>query len=102
VERNREAGQNPPRVVAPSEEKEEEDYSFIDIIDIIVVIKLQVPDHSPMSVFIRCSACIQKSDYVLCQPRGFSHTAVCLCVSCQNDAIRIKYISLVVSYMLIP
>jgi hypothetical protein len=29
VERNREAGQNPPRVVAPSEEEEEEEDAII-------------------------------------------------------------------------
>jgi len=28
VEQNRKAGQNPPRVVAPTEEEEEEEWSF--------------------------------------------------------------------------
>jgi hypothetical protein len=37
VERNREAGQNPPRVVAPSEEEEEEAEEEEDIIKFVAI-----------------------------------------------------------------
>jgi len=63
------------------------------MIVVMVVMKLQVPGQSLMPVFIMCSGCIRKSESVLCQPRGFSRSAMCRCVSCHSgDAVSIKFI----------
>jgi hypothetical protein len=59
VERNREAGQNPPRVVAPTEEEEEEEEEVVEYVSVL-------RDRQPANLAANFSLYVTMTDVCLC------------------------------------